>query len=319
MTGHEIRSVVPAGHRSPAGRRPAVGAVHPAGRDLERAPGLPDDPAGHRRRRSAPDRLRVAGPGGRDPEPAVPPWEQDDGAGAEGRRSDAVPGERRPTRVHGRWRIAGRVVVAMLAVLCRRCPGLAPTVHCWAGCARRAAQRCSCHRRGQPDNDRDRSRPPRRQPSVGLVFSPGAQGRRPRRTRRCCGPRRRPVTSSSSSRNPSGWRSPRSGQSAGPIADHPEISRWAVGGHSLGGVSAASFAADHLDTVDGLLLWASYPNQDMSADVSLQVESIYGSNDLLATPADIDLSRSLLPPNTTFTRDRGWGPRVLRRLRRTAR
>jgi dienelactone hydrolase len=43
----------------------------------------------------------------------------------------------------------------------------------------------------------------------------------------------------------------------------------------------------------------------MSADVSLQVESIYGSNDLLATPEDIDLSRSLLPPNATFTEIEG--------------
>jgi hypothetical protein len=33
------------------------------------------------------------------------------------------------------------------------------------------------------------------------------------------------------------------GQSAGPITDHPEIARWVVGGHSLGGTSASMFAA----------------------------------------------------------------------------
>ena len=91
------------------------------------------------------------------------------------------------------------------------------------------------------------------------------------------------------------------GQAAGPIADHPEITTWAVGGHSLGGVAAASFAADNPDTVSGLLLWASYPNGDLSTDTDLQVESISGSNDGLTTPADIEKSKANLPPDTTFT------------------
>ena len=91
------------------------------------------------------------------------------------------------------------------------------------------------------------------------------------------------------------------GQSAGPIADHPEITNWAVGGHSLGGVAASSFAADNPDTVSGLLLWASYPNGDLSAMTSLQVESIFGSNDPLATPADIEKSKANLPPDAMFT------------------
>ena len=91
------------------------------------------------------------------------------------------------------------------------------------------------------------------------------------------------------------------GQSAGPIDDHPEVTTWAVGGHSLGGVVAAGYAGDHTDTATGLLLYASYPNTDLSGDTDLQVESISGSNDGLTTPADIASTKDLLPPDTEFT------------------
>ena len=135
---------------------------------------------------------------------------------------------------------------------------------------------------------------------VGLVFSPGA-----RVDSRAYAALLRPAAEAGYLvvilKEPFGLAITQVGQSAGPIADHPEITHWAVGGHSLGGVSAARFAADHLDTVDGLLLWASFPDGDMSADDTLQVESIFGSNDLLATPADIERSKSKLPPDSTYT------------------
>jgi hypothetical protein len=141
-------------------------------------------------------------------------------------------------------------------------------------------------------------------PPVGLVFSPGA-----RVDARAYAALLRPAAEAGYLvvilKEPFGLAITQIGQSAGPIADHPEVGRWVVGGHSLGGVSAAWFAGDHLDVVDGLLLWASFPNDDMSGDISLQVESIYGSNDLLATPADIERSRSKLPPDTTFTEIEG--------------
>ncbi|MEI2827842.1 MAG: alpha/beta hydrolase [Dermatophilaceae bacterium] len=42
-------------------------------------------------------------------------------------------------------------------------------------------------------------------------------------------------------------------------AAFPEIKRWAIGGHSLGGSMAATFAAQHPAQVQGLVFWASYP------------------------------------------------------------
>lgn len=79
---------------------------------------------------------------------------------------------------------------------------------------------------------------------------------------------------------------------------HPEIARWAVGGHSLGGVSAASFA-DRQPKVTGLLLYAGYPSSKLDR-TDLQVLSISGSADGLATPADIAESKADLPPGTRY-------------------
>jgi len=83
------------------------------------------------------------------------------------------------------------------------------------------------------------------------------------------------------------------------IAAYPEVSAWAIGGHSLGGAMAARFAYGHPEDVQGLVLWAAYPDgsNDLS-DRALAVTSIYGTLDGLATAQKIDASRPLLPPTT---------------------
>lgn len=62
------------------------------------------------------------------------------------------------------------------------------------------------------------------------------------------------------------------------IDEHPEIATWAVGGHSLGGSSAALFVDGHPGVVDGLVLWASYASVDLSSD-GLRALVAYGSLD----------------------------------------
>ena len=86
------------------------------------------------------------------------------------------------------------------------------------------------------------------------------------------------------------------------MAAYPQITRWAVGGHSLGGAMAANFAHSHPGAVQGLVLWAAYPagSDDLSAS-GLRVASISGTLDGLATPAKIQASRALLPADTTWT------------------
>lgn len=86
----------------------------------------------------------------------------------------------------------------------------------------------------------------------------------------------------------------------GIIDAHPEIERWVIGGHSLGGVMAADFAADH-ELVEGLTLWASFPAEgtDLSGS-SLAVDSVFASEDGLTTVDDIEASREQLPADTAF-------------------
>lgn len=79
---------------------------------------------------------------------------------------------------------------------------------------------------------------------------------------------------------------------------HPEIQSWAVGGHSLGGVAAASFADSHPE-INGLVLFASYPATAVQR-TDLRVVSISGDADGLTTPADVARSKALLPPSTRF-------------------
>ena len=59
---------------------------------------------------------------------------------------------------------------------------------------------------------------------------------------------------------------------------HPEMENWYVGGHSMGGLTVAGFAADNADKVKGIVLLAAYPMRDLSA-FKLPVLSIYGDRD----------------------------------------
>lgn len=84
------------------------------------------------------------------------------------------------------------------------------------------------------------------------------------------------------------------------IAAHPEIESWVIGGHSLGGAMAAQYA-DGTDEIDGLALWAAYPpgGNDLS-DQSIEVTSIYATEDGLTSLDEIGTSRAQLPPDTTL-------------------
>lgn len=84
--------------------------------------------------------------------------------------------------------------------------------------------------------------------------------------------------------------------------DVPDVSRWFVGGHSLGGVKACMLA-DAPD-VAGLVLFGSYCANDLT-DSGLPVLSIAGSEDHLSTPQKITSAASLLPADTTFVEIEG--------------
>ncbi|WP_371810877.1 alpha/beta hydrolase [Frigoribacterium sp. CFBP 13707] len=80
----------------------------------------------------------------------------------------------------------------------------------------------------------------------------------------------------------------------------PEVTNWAVGGHSLGGVRACGYAADD-PSVDGLVLFGSYcATTDLSGDDDLPVLSLSGSDDGLSTPDDVERYRDMLPADATM-------------------
>ena len=90
------------------------------------------------------------------------------------------------------------------------------------------------------------------------------------------------------------------------IASHPEITSWAIGGHSLGGTMAAQFAYQNPSKIEGVVLWAAYPasGNNMSS-YKLQVTTIHGSNDGLVSTAQIQSSLEMLPPTTVYIEIQG--------------
>jgi len=82
----------------------------------------------------------------------------------------------------------------------------------------------------------------------------------------------------------------------------PHVTRWAVGGHSLGGSVATFFAYDHPARIAGVALWAAYGTESraLTDRDDLAVVSIAGSEDGLATPEKIDAARAFLPANAVM-------------------
>ena len=86
------------------------------------------------------------------------------------------------------------------------------------------------------------------------------------------------------------------------IAVHPEVLRWTMAGHSLGGVAAAAYAEERAEeTVDGLLLFASYPSggTDLS-NGQVEVVSILGSRDRMLDRRSFEEAKSRLPELTGY-------------------
>lgn len=79
---------------------------------------------------------------------------------------------------------------------------------------------------------------------------------------------------------------------------HPEVERWVVAGHSLGGVVAAQNAAEP-NAIRDLVLWASFPASDVSGEAFSAV-SVFGTRDGLTSTTQIDESIDDLPPGTEF-------------------
>lgn len=78
---------------------------------------------------------------------------------------------------------------------------------------------------------------------------------------------------------------------------YPEIDSWYIGGHSLGGAMAASYAAEHTETFGGLILLGSYSTEDLRHS-GLHIYSLYGSEDGVLNMENYEEYRIHLPEDT---------------------
>lgn len=83
----------------------------------------------------------------------------------------------------------------------------------------------------------------------------------------------------------------------GVIEQFPQVDRWYMGGHSLGGAMAASYVSKNEDYFRGLVLLAAYSTADLS-DSDLHVISLYGSEDGVLNMEKYEKYRSNLPEDT---------------------
>lgn len=84
----------------------------------------------------------------------------------------------------------------------------------------------------------------------------------------------------------------------GILEQYPDITKWYIGGHSLGGSMAAAYLGEHVDEYEGLVLLGSYSTEDLS-QTSLKVLSVYGSEDRVLNHEKYVENKSNLPADFT--------------------
>ncbi|MCZ2990760.1 alpha/beta hydrolase, partial [Acinetobacter baumannii] len=83
------------------------------------------------------------------------------------------------------------------------------------------------------------------------------------------------------------------------IEQYPEVQKWYVAGHSMGGAMISRYAFQHEEKVDGIIFLGLYPADDFSTK-SIPMLSIYGEVDALATVEKIENNKKLMSKNNTM-------------------
>ncbi|MCD7822677.1 MAG: alpha/beta hydrolase [Oscillospiraceae bacterium] len=86
------------------------------------------------------------------------------------------------------------------------------------------------------------------------------------------------------------------------MSEYVSYESWYIGGHSLGGAMAASFASNHLEDLSGLILFASYSTSDLG---DLPTLSIYGSEDGALNMDSLEAGRDYSTDYTEIVIDGG--------------
>ena len=75
---------------------------------------------------------------------------------------------------------------------------------------------------------------------------------------------------------------------------YPDIDKWYIGGHSLGGSMAADYVANCEESYEGIVLLGAYSTTDVS-ETGAEVLSIYGSEDKVLNHKKYEECKSNLP------------------------
>lgn len=80
--------------------------------------------------------------------------------------------------------------------------------------------------------------------------------------------------------------------------NYPEIDKWYIGGHSLGGSMAAAYLSDNAEDYIGLILLGSYSTKNLS-EKGIAVLSVYGSEDKVLNREKYEKNKTNLPKDFT--------------------
>lgn len=87
------------------------------------------------------------------------------------------------------------------------------------------------------------------------------------------------------------------------ISENPDISKWVIGGDSLGGTVASNYVVDNRN-IDGMVFISSYPEKDMK-DLGVKVLSIWGSKDDIIDYKKLINSKDQLPLDSKYVEIEG--------------
>ncbi len=83
------------------------------------------------------------------------------------------------------------------------------------------------------------------------------------------------------------------------IEEFPEIDKWYIAGHSLGGAMASAYAAESSEKLQGIILLGAYPSSDLTEeDLSLLV--LYGSEDKVLNREALEENKSNSPTASKY-------------------
>ena len=87
------------------------------------------------------------------------------------------------------------------------------------------------------------------------------------------------------------------------IENNPQITKWVIGGDSIGGSVACEYAVNNKN-VEGIVLISSYPRENIS-ELGFKVLSIWGSKDNVVNYKELINSKEYLPKDTKYVEIEG--------------